>query len=327
MNLAIKTTALTREDWLKVRQSGIGGSDISAIMGFNPYKTAYDLYMEKTGEVTGDQMSEPAYWGTVLEDVVAKEYAQRNGVKIQKINFMLRHSRYPFAIANIDRAVINPAISGNVRLREDCTLTTDKLLEVKTASEYVKKDWGVEDTDQVPDNYNLQVQWYMGITGVHQCDLALLIGGNKYRQYTIKFDPDLFAIMIDEAKAFWTDHVLARVPPEATTLANIKHKYPKALPSATANIAANDDDAIAVIDRFIELKDTEKQLKAELEETQVAVLNLIADNEALAVDGELIATYKNQSANRFDTKAFQVKYPELAQQFTKTTESRVLRIK
>lgn len=331
-NLAIKTTTLSRTDWLKARQSGIGGSDISAIMGFNPYKTAYDLYLEKTGEVSEEEMSEPAYWGTILEDVVAKEYAKRNNVKVQKVNFMLRHPQYPFAVANIDRAVINPEISGNVRLREDCTLTTDKLLEVKTASEYVKNNWGDEDTDQVPDNYNLQVQWYMGITGVHHCDLALLIGGNKYRQYAVKFDPDLFAVMIDEAKNFWENHVLAGIAPEAVTLANAKHKYAKADPATTLNLSVDDDDSIAVIDQYILLKDQAKQVNEDIESVQASLINIIGYNETLAVEGEIVLTYKAQKGREsFDKKGCLKHYPELAEKFAEFTTvgepCRVMRVK
>ena len=202
--LAIPTKDLSREDWLRLRQTGIGGSDISAIMGFNSYKTAYDLYHDKINDVVADAQSESAYWGTILEDVVAKEYALRNDCKVQKVNYMIRHPEFDFALANIDRAVINPSISGNVRFK-DGKLTTDRLLEVKTASEYMKSNWGDEESDQVPDNYNLQCQWYMGITGVNECDLALLLGGNKYRQYNIKFDPELFVILIEEARNFWVN--------------------------------------------------------------------------------------------------------------------------
>ena len=61
---------------------------------------------------------------------------------------MMRHPVHKFAVANIDRAVINPEISGNVRFK-DGKLTTDTILEIKTASEYVAKDWGDERSDQV----------------------------------------------------------------------------------------------------------------------------------------------------------------------------------
>lgn len=329
--LAIPTKDLPREDWLRLRQSGIGGSDISAIMGFNPYKTAYDLYHDKINDVVADAQSDAAYWGTILEDVVAKEYALRNDCKVQKVNYMIRHPKFDFALANIDRAVINPSISGNVRLK-DGKLTTDKLLEVKTASEYMKNVWGDEASDQVPDNYNLQCQWYMGITGVDECDLALLLGGNKYRQYNIKFDAELFEIMIDEAQHFWVNHVLARVEPTPTTLANAKQKYATSTPDSVLNIAFDDDAVIAVVDRYIELKEQEKELKDKLEQAQTDVINLIEDNEALTIDGELVMTYKAQKGREtFDKKGCLKAYPELAEQFaefTKTGEvSRTLRVK
>lgn len=329
--LATPTKDLPREDWLRLRQSGIGGSDISAIMGFNPYKTAYDLYHDKINAVVADAQSDAAYWGTILEDAVAKEYALRNDCKVQKVNYMIRHPEFDFALANIDRAVINPSISGNVRLK-DGKLTTDKLLEVKTASEYMKNVWGDEASDQVPDNYNLQCQWYMGITGVDECDLALLLGGNKYRQYNIKFDAELFEIMIDEAQNFWLNHVLARVEPTPTTLANAKQKYATSTPDSVLNIAFDDDAVIAVVDRYIDLKEQEKELKGKLEQAQTDVINLIEDNEALTIDGELVMTYKAQKGREtFDKKGCLKAYPELAEkfaEFTKTGEvSRTLRIK
>lgn len=329
--LAIPTKDLPREDWLRLRQSGIGGSDISAIMGFNPYKTAYDLYHDKINDVVADAQSDAAYWGTILEDVVAKEYALRNDCKVQKVNYMIRHPKFDFALANIDRAVINPSISGNVRLK-DGKLTTNKLLEVKTASEYMKNVWGDEASDQVPDNYNLQCQWYMGITGVDECDLALLLGGNKYRQYNIKFDAELFEIMIDEAQNFWVNHVLARVEPTPTTLANAKQKYATSTPDSVLNIAFDDDAVIAVVDRYIELKEQEKELKEKLEQAQTDVINLIEDNETLTIDGELVVTYKAQKGREtFDKKGCLKAYPELAEQFaefTKTGEpTRNLKIK
>lgn len=328
---ATKTTDLSRIDWLKLRQSGIGGSDISAIMGENPYKTAYDLYQEKVNQISEDTMSEPAYWGTILEDVVAKEYARRNDVKVQKVNFLIRHGEHDWAIANIDRAVVNPDIAGNVRIK-DGTLTTDRLLEVKTASEYVKKSWGDEHTDQVPDHYNLQCQWYMGITGVHQCDLALLIGGNKYRQYTIGFDAELFAIMLEMASEFWHNHVLAGIEPEPTTLAGAKQKYAKADPDTTLDVAFDDDNSIAIIDRYLELKDSEKELKANLETAQTELINLIGTHETLMVDGEIVLTYKNQKGREsFDKKGCLKANPELASTFAKFTKvgeaSRVLRVR
>lgn len=172
----------------------------------------------------------------------------------------------------------------------------------------------------------------MGITGVHQCDLALLLGGNKYRQYTIKFDPELFAMMIDVAKDFWENNVLAGVEPTPTTLANAKHKYAKALPDSTLELSENDDDNIAIIDRYIELKDQSKQLDNEIEHAQIELINLIGENENLAVGGEIVLTYKaSKGREMFDKKACLNAYPELADRFNQFTKignpTRTLKIK
>lgn len=325
---ATKTADLSRLDWLRLRQTGIGGSDISAIMGINPYKSAYDLYCEKTSQIADSNVSEAAYWGILLEDVVAKEYAKRNEVKVQRVNYLIRHEKHDWAIANIDRAIVNKEIAGNVRIK-DGKLTTDKLLEVKTASEYVKKNWGDEHTDQVPDHYNLQCQWYMGITKVYKCDLALLLGGNKFKQYHIDFDEELFEMMLEQAEDFWVNHVLAGVPPTATTLQNVRQKYPKADIDSTLDLPSNDNQ-IDVIDTYFNLKDEEKQLQDRLAKAQVNLIELVGNHEALAIDGEVILTYKNQKGREtFDKKTCLKSHPELANifcEFTKTSQpTRVLR--
>ncbi|WP_394260821.1 YqaJ viral recombinase family protein [Moraxella boevrei] len=310
---------LSRTEWLELRQTGIGGSDISAIMGENPHKTAYDVYQEKINPAN-EEMSEYAYWGITLEDTIAKEYAKRNNTKVQRVNYMLRHSEHEFAIANIDRAIVNPEVAGRVSIKKG-TLTTDKILEIKTASEYIKNNWGEENTDHIPDHYNLQCQWYMGITGIQECDLALLIGGNKFRQYTIKFDPELFDMMIEVAKDFWENNVLAGVEPTPTTLANAKHKYAKSLPDSTLELSENDDENIAIIDRYIGLKDQAKQLDSQIEQVQVELINLIGENENLAIDGEIIFTYKmGKPRETFDKKACLKSYPELASKFSEFTK-------
>lgn len=127
--------------------------------------------------------------------------------------------------ANIDRAVINPEISGNVRLK-DGKLTTDQILECKTANAYLAKLWG-ENDDEIPDYYMTQCQWYMGITGAEICHLAVLIGGQDFRTYRILFDQELFDMLFEECRKFWFDHVLADVPPALTTFDDIAHKWQK----------------------------------------------------------------------------------------------------
>jgi predicted phage-related endonuclease len=237
----------------------------------------------------------------------------------------MRHPEHRWAIANIDRAIINRDVSGNVRFK-DGRLTTDQIVEIKTASEYVGKNWGNEDSDEVPDQYQCQAQWYMGVTGVDVCHMAVLIGGNKYRQYKIERHQDFIDYLFEAAESFWNDNVLAGVEPDATTLQNAKDKYPRHNPDTTLDVEP-DSETAKVFEHYESLKAQEKEVKAALELAQTDLICQIQNNEALAIDGEVVATYKVQVSNRFDSSRLKKDMPELAEKYVKQSESRVMRVK
>lgn len=156
-----------RIEWLKARQKGIGGSDVAAILGINPYRTPLDIYREKTTEITEDRApSEAAYWGTQLESIVAQEFSKRTGFMIQRVYHQLASNLDHYigtstptqwALANIDRAVINHRISADVRLTNPASiwnvqklmLTTDTLLECKTANALMAEHWGLSQEAEI----------------------------------------------------------------------------------------------------------------------------------------------------------------------------------
>ena len=67
----------SREEWLLLRKTYLGGSDLGAVIGVNKYKTALDVYLEKTSEFVEEVNNDATYWGNVLEGVVAQEYSKR----------------------------------------------------------------------------------------------------------------------------------------------------------------------------------------------------------------------------------------------------------
>lgn len=210
----IKTVDMSHEEWLEARRTGIGGSDIAAIMGFSNYATIYDVYKSKMGEKeeqNGDN-DDLRHWGNILEEPIAQKFSRRTGMKIQNINVMMRHPEKTWAIANIDKAIINPEISKRVRYTRQGILTTDAILEIKTANEFQKKEWGEEHTDEIPLHYLCQVQWYMGVTGVKGCHVAVLIGGNTFRQYYVRRNEDIIDSLFEEGENFWNNHILKKLP-------------------------------------------------------------------------------------------------------------------
>lgn len=322
-----------REDWLKARKSGLGGSDISAILGVNPWKTAVDVYLDKTGKTPDIEPNDAMYWGTVLEEVVAKEYAGRTGSKVQRINQIMRHPQHAWMIGNIDRAIVTPGSRARVVDGSSRTIAgADGLLECKTASAYKAGEWGRPDDDEaVPTAYVAQCMWYMGITGLDWCDIAVLIGGQKYLHKRIERDGETIRGMIERAEEFWFKHVVEGIAPEPKTG---EDAY-KLFPHDSERIIEANPKTLELLGRAQELKAQIAALELELDGDKKKGINgvigelkaFMGDASAIELGGETLATWKAQTSQRFDTTAFKAAHPDLYAQFAKQSESRVFRLK
>lgn len=176
-----------RQAWLALRRTGIGGSDAAAIAGLHPEKQPLQVYLEKRGDIPEEEVdSEAAYFGMALEDFIAQEYMRRSGRKVRRVNRMLQHKEHRFMLANIDRDVVGER----------------RGLECKNIGAYMLNNekwgiWGDSGTDQVPERYYLQCAHYMAVLNYDVFDLAVLIGGNEFRTYTLHRDDELIRHLID----------------------------------------------------------------------------------------------------------------------------------
>ena len=189
----ISTKELPREDWLQIRKQGIGSSDAAAAVGLNPYKSQLELWLEKTGRDTNlpktdphDEES-PAYWGNVLEPIVAWHYSKRTSNKVRRINAVLQHPNpeLPWMLANIDREIIG---SDEVQI-----------LECKTAGINGARLW----KEGVPEYVQLQVMHQLAVTGKQAADVAVLIGGQTLEIHRIERDEQMIACLIELERRFW----------------------------------------------------------------------------------------------------------------------------
>lgn len=198
----VSTSDMTRGDWLEVRKQGIGGSDAAAAVGLNPYKSQLELWLEKTGrdaelrKPDPDDETQPIYWGTLLEPIVAAHYTKRTGNRVRRVNAVLRHREIPFMLANIDREVV-----GN----DDVAI-----LECKTAGINGARLW----RDGVPEYVQLQVQHQLAVTGKAAGDVAVLICGQEFQVHRIERDDALIARLIELEARFWR-YVETDTPPPA----------------------------------------------------------------------------------------------------------------
>ena len=182
------TTQLSREEWLQIRSTGIGSSDAAAAIGLSSYKCSLSLWLEKTGRQPPEDLSEKeaVVWGTVMEPVLAKMYAERTGRKVRRVNAVLQHPEHPFMLANLDREVITESGTG--------------VLEIKTAGFYSAQLWD----DGVPVAYQCQVLHQLAVTGHAWADVAVLIAGQEFRIYRIERDDDKIADLIQREAQFWS---------------------------------------------------------------------------------------------------------------------------
>jgi putative phage-type endonuclease len=303
------TADMSREEWLKARKKGIGGSDAAAIAGLNKWKSPVAVYLDKTGQAPDqDQSDESTYWGTVMEDIVAQEFAKRSGLKVRRRNAILKHPEYPFMLANVDRLIVGK----------------QEGLECKTASEYLKDEWK---GNEIPASYLIQCQHYMAVTGYQAWWIAVLIGGNKFVYKRIERDDELIQYLIDIEKNFWENHVLANVPPmfdgSDASSELLKVMYPEAVPETEIELPDNANKIIEALDQVnAELKDLEIRKK----EYENQIKAMMGENEK-AFAGERIITWKTIHSYKFDSKRFAKDHPELYNQYVKTSSYRRFAVK
>lgn len=228
--------SLPRDEWLRIRKTGLGASDAAPVAGISPFRSALEVYLEKTGQLPA-QLETPAMrWGLKLEETIAAAYTEETGLSLEPGEFT-RHADYQWMIATPDR--IGP----------------DRLVELKTANAFAAGEWGDPGTDQIPEHYLLQVQHQMEVYECGRADVAVLIGGSDFRIYTVARNDALIRRLVEIEAEFW-DRVLSNRPPDPSW----------AHPSTPALIAA----MYPITDESIELDLDALELTRQYEEAKAA---------------------------------------------------------
>lgn len=318
--------ALTEQQWLEARDRGIGGSDLSALLGENKYKSAITLYGEKTGIVEREKVDNPATrWGKRLEAPIADHFAEEENIAVVNWPVMLTLREKPWMRANIDRLIVEPSDqfpAGKVTEWRSLVPPTGiiALAEVKTtgiASHGAAHQW---DDGGIPKSYELQCYQYGLISGVRDIFLVGLIPPHGLEIRKIQWDDDYADFIIKTEEQFWTRHVLARVAPEPdgseSSEAALKLLYPKAKTEKEFEGGADLDilwhdyqKAKAIFD------DAEKDKK----EKRNKIVALIGDASYGTVWGNKILSFKNSKDSEvFDEASFSRDNPKLYASYKKT---------
>lgn len=269
------------------RMTGLGGSDIGAILGLSKYKSPVSVWLEKTGREAPQEGTLPMRFGTYAEQFVAEEYTAATGRSVQRFNPMLRHPEYPMVIGHVDRLVIP---EGQKRAAHQREIRTDRLLECKTASAFALSgdEWGAAGTDAVPAGYLIQCATYMALTGCHYADLAALFGNAELRVYALRRDFDLEQEILRRAAEWWRQHVENDVAPEPQSEADVRLLYPK---DNQREIEAS-QEAAECVSALHDLKGMRSEIEEREQDVRDRLLAFIGEASVLRYRGETLATYK-----------------------------------
>ena len=206
----------TEEEWLIARRSYITGSDAAGILGHSPYKSALELYLEKTGqtpfrETPSEKRLESMEWGKILEEPVVKKYEEKTKRKcIDPGRFTLHYnSSKSIAAVTLDR-IVEPLVNALAPEDEPYIGKGMGALECKSSGAWAADQW----EDNPPLHHVIQLQHALMVMNFQWGSLAAIIGGQQFsfRCRDIPASPAFLATLWEYEQEFM-ENVKRRKPP------------------------------------------------------------------------------------------------------------------
>lgn len=295
------------EEWLAIRSKYIGGSDAGAVVGMNPYKSRYSLWAEKTGKTPSFEGNIATKVGSYLEELVAKMFEEETGKKVRRKNRTMVNDEYPFACANIDRAIIGEKA----------------LLEIKTTTSLpIMKQ--LRNSNEFPEAYYCQVVHYMAVTGLEKVYLAVLVNCRELKIYELERDQAEIDALMNAEREFWKFVEEDKAPgvdgSDATKDAILK-QYPDSNDSEVDLMVFNKN-----LDEYISLSNQIKFL-TDLKEN---IANSIKEYMKEAGKGrtdKYSVSYKTQTRKTIDAERLKNDYKNIPlDAYYKESKSRVFKV-
>jgi len=296
----ISTKGWSKEKILAKRREFIGSSDVPIIMGLSKYKSPLDLYHEKLSEVppSAEPPSEEAEFGIEMEEMIARIYTRRTGHKVVRDNKIRIHPLFPWLTCQIDRVI--ESADGRER----------GILEIKTASQWVVKEW---DLDIAPEYY-VQVQQQLAVGGFTWGEVALAV---DRRLWIIPFVPDESVINEIIERAVWFRNcIMNRTPPEYEV-----RDTEKIEPKPESSIEAT-PEIIDAIKSLQVLEAQEKEVADNADQFRDEIKLFMAEHELLTVQGIAVAQYQSVKSMRLDSKKLKAAEPKLYEKYSAEAVSR-----
>ena len=306
MKKLVSTLGMEKEEWLRYRKGGIGGSDAGAVCGLNPYRTAMEVYYDKTSDEIEDMDNEAMRQGREFEEYVARRFMEATGKKVRRANALYYDERYPFMYADVDRLVVGENAG----------------LECKTASPYMADQWK---DGKIPLSYQIQCYHYMSVFQADAWYIAVLIYGKEFQFHRIERDEAVISDLMRIEENFWKEHVEKKILPEpdgSKVADNVIAERFKKSQGISLPLMGFDEklkrrqELVEIMARMeTEKKKIEQELKLYLGEAE------IAENEHFRV------SWKTVNSSRLDEKLLKAEMPETYEKYKKSVSSRRFTVK
>lgn len=297
------------QQWLEQRKKGVGGSDVSAIMGLSRYKGPYALWAEKSGLVIPEDISDkPAVMvGNALEDPIRRWFRDRHPeLVVTASNCILRSKRRPWAQASLDGVC-------HIRGSSRSDKSSYAVLEIKTVGERSIKDW-YDDSGKLtlPIYYLCQVTHYLSVTGWSKAYVAALFGNRELVELEIMRDEDDIRAVESAVDEFWQRVQTGDEPPVDGSPGEAEALF-KRHQTSDGEVWDCGDMPREVAD-YIYYKETADAAKERLEKAGNALKRLIGDRKGIKCP-DYIVTWPRGTRKTFDKKRFMADHPDLYEQY------------
>lgn len=303
----VNVAAITREQWLEYRRSGIGGSDAATIVGLNPFSSPYYLFCDKMGALPEKEDTEAMRQGRDLEQYVAERWMERTGKRVKRNNTMWRSTIWPWMLADIDREVVGENAG----------------LECKTTSLYNKHDFA---GGEIPLTYYVQCQHYMAVMGFERMYLAVLVLNRGFYDFVIERDEEEINTLAAAEGRFWDRLVDEEPPPldgSEPTRNALKAMYPKEDSGLDLRLPAEAENDLA---QYTHLQELILDLQAERDAIKARTMARMG-GAALATTRNRACSWVTRRRAGLDAAALRRDHPDIYKQYLKTTEYRVFSVK
>ena len=301
MYTTISTKNMDRNEWLKIRKTGLGGSDAGAVCGLNPHVSPMAVYRDKVSDETDMGDNEAMRQGRDLEQYVAQRFTEETGLKVRRSNKMYRSTEYPWMIADVDRMVAGGGAG----------------LECKTVSVYKKDQWG---DGGIPVHYLLQCYHYMIVTGCRTWYLAAVILGQDFQYRRIEYEEEIAQNLIALEAEFWNNHVLPRHMPDPdgskSCDAVLEEYFCQRGKAETIELVGFDQK----LERRQEIEETMKLLETEKRQIDQEI-KVFMDGHETADSGRYRVTWREVISSRLDTKRLKEEKPDIYREFLQESKS------